>query len=117
MNRRPRIFPSRLSRSEGLVYRGATLFFLALFAALVWPVYPLFAGIRPRVLGVPLSLAYVVGLLLLGFAVLLALFVWEGRRRGPDETSRERAGASPSTTTPRRGAVPEGGKGIEGSRG
>lgn len=85
MTRRPRIFPSHLSGVERLVYRAVTLFFVALFAALLWPVYPLFAGIRPLVLGVPLSLAYVVGLLLLGFVVLLALFVWEGRRSVPGD--------------------------------
>lgn len=78
--RRPRIFPSHLSRRERVVYRAVTVFFVALFVALIWPVYGIFAGIRPLVLGVPLSLAYVVCLLLAGFAVLLALFLWEGRR-------------------------------------
>ncbi len=84
MTRRPRIFPSHLSGPERAVYRGVTLFYVALFVALIWPVYPRFAGIRPLVLGVPLSLAYVVCLLLAGFAVLLALFVWEGRREERD---------------------------------
>ena len=86
MSRRPRIFSSHLSRRERRVYRTATVFFVALFTALVWPVYPLFSGIRPMILGVPLSLAYVVLLVLASFAALLALFLWEGRRgvhRGP----------------------------------
>lgn len=85
MTRRPRMFPSRLSGRERVVYRAATLFFVALFFALIWPVYPLFAGIRPLVLGVPLSLAYVVCLLLASFFGLLALFLWEGRRPGSTE--------------------------------
>lgn len=80
MTRRPRIFSSHLSRRERRVYRAATVFFVLLFAALVWPVYPLFSGIRPMILGVPLSLAYVVLLVLASFAALLALFLWEGRR-------------------------------------
>lgn len=83
MTWRPRIFPSHLSPRERVVYRAATLFFVVLFFALIWPVYPRFAGIRPLILGVPLSLAYVVGLLLASFFGLLALFVWEGRRPSP----------------------------------
>jgi hypothetical protein len=85
MTRRPRIFPSHLSGRERVVYRAVTFFFVALFFALIWPVYGLFAGIRPLILGVPLSLAYVVCLLLAGFSVLLALFLWEDRRPVPDD--------------------------------
>lgn len=92
MTRRPRIFPSHLSPRERLVYRSVTVFFVALFVALIWPVYGLFSGIRPMVLGVPLSLAYVVCLVLASFAALFALFLWEDRRQGPDEPSPERAG-------------------------
>ncbi|MFP3941235.1 MAG: hypothetical protein ACLF0P_13070 [Thermoanaerobaculia bacterium] len=84
MTRRLRIVPSHLSPGERRVYVGVAVFFVALFVALIWPVYPLFSGLRPLVLGVPLSLAYVVALLLLGFGVLLGLFVWEGRRLDRD---------------------------------
>lgn len=59
---------------------GATLFFLAVFVGLVWPVYPVFATIRPFVLGMPFSLVYVVILLLGAFGVLLGLYLWEGSR-------------------------------------
>jgi hypothetical protein len=88
MTRRPRIFPSHLSPRERVVYRGVTLFFGVLFVALIWPVYALFAGIRPMILGVPLSQAYVVGLLLLSFSVLLALFLWEDRRGATGDGDR-----------------------------
>lgn len=84
MTWRPRIVPSHLTPGERRVYVGVAVFFVALFFALIWPVYPLFSGLRPLVLGVPLSLAYVVALLLLGFGVLLGLFVWEGRRLDRD---------------------------------
>ena len=100
MDRRPRIFPSRLSRRERRVYRGVTLFFVALFAALIWPVYPLFSGIRPMILGVPLSLAYVVLLVLASFGALLGLFLWEGRR-GID--SGEGGGPGRAGERPREG--------------
>lgn len=76
----PRLFPSGLSRSERQVYGAVTVYFLLAFLALNWPIYPLFAGIRPIVLGLPLSLAFVVGILLLSFCVLLGLYLWEARR-------------------------------------
>ena len=55
-------------------------FFVAVFLALVWPVYALFSGIRPRILGLPLSLAWVVGWVVAGFLALLAVHLWEARR-------------------------------------
>ena len=45
--------------------------------ALVWPVYPLFGGIRPLVLGLPLSLAWVVLWLVVVFLALLIAFFSE----------------------------------------
>ncbi|MDX1578126.1 MAG: hypothetical protein R3266_06565 [Gemmatimonadota bacterium] len=59
------------------MYGAVAVFYVGLFAALVWPVYPRFASIEPRVLGVPFSLVYVVVALLLSFAVLLGLYLWE----------------------------------------
>ena len=40
--------------------------------ALIWPIYPLFSGIYPLILGLPLSLAWVV----LWLAVVLAALFW-----------------------------------------
>lgn len=65
------------------MYGASVVFYLLLFALLVWPIYPRFARARPFVLGMPLSLFYVVTLLLLSFVVLVALFLWESRRRAP----------------------------------
>ena len=39
-------------------------------AALVWPVYPLFSGIFPLILGLPLSMAWIVLWLTVVFAAL-----------------------------------------------
>ena len=80
MRRSPRFFPSDLPPGPRRVYLAATAFFAATFVALVWPVYPLFAGIRPRILGLPLSLAWVTGWVVAGFLVLAAVHLWEGRR-------------------------------------
>lgn len=87
--RRPRLMPSHLSRTERVVYGGITVYFVLVFLALIWPVYPFFSGIEPRILGLPLSLSYIVGLLLLSFGVLLALYLWE-ERRGPEEPGNSR---------------------------
>lgn len=82
MRASPRVFPSRLTRRQRRVYRAVTVFYVLLFFALLWPVYPRFSGLEPRVLGMPFSLAYVVVGVLLSFLVLFALFRWE--RRSPD---------------------------------
>lgn len=42
--------------------------------ALIWPVYPLASGIRPYVLGFPLSFAWVVGWLIVMFVALVLLY-------------------------------------------
>jgi hypothetical protein len=75
-----------MSRPRGArhqaVYTAALLYFLAVFAAMVWPVYPLFGGIRPMILGLPFSLFYQVFLLVLSFLVLVVLYRWERRHGG-----------------------------------
>jgi hypothetical protein len=52
-------------------------FFLVLTAALVWPVYPLLAGLMPPILGLPPALAWMVVVLAAAFAALLALYLTE----------------------------------------
>lgn len=84
MRRSPRFVPSDLPPGPRRVYLAATAFFALTFAALVWPVYPFFAGIRPRVLGLPLSLVWVTAWVVAGFLVLAAVHLWEGRRGGDD---------------------------------
>lgn len=75
------------------VYAAAVGFYLLVFVAVTWPVYALFAGIEPRVLGLPLSLAWVVGWVVASFLGLLALYSWEARReRSGEESRHERRG-------------------------
>ncbi|WP_420637372.1 hypothetical protein [Candidatus Palauibacter sp.] len=69
-------------RRVGLAVAG---FYVLLFVALVWPVYPFFATIEPRVLAMPFSLFYVVVCLLLSFFALFAFYLWE-RKRDAAET-------------------------------
>jgi TRAP-type C4-dicarboxylate transport system permease small subunit len=92
MRKTPRFFSSRLDRVERRVYRAAVVFFLGVFCAVVWPIYPRFAGAEPRLLGIPLSFFYVIVFILLSFVALLLLFVWEGNRRDPDESGTDLEG-------------------------
>lgn len=94
-----RLFPSHLTRRQRRVYRGVLVFYLAATVGLMWPVYAQFAGIRPLVLGMPLSLAYVVGWVVASFLVLLGVYAWEGRR----ETSARPEGSAGAPRHPRAG--------------
>jgi hypothetical protein len=62
-----------------LIRRLALLFFLVAFAALIWPIYPIFSHARPLILGMPASLFYVAFWLIACFLVMLALFLYEER--------------------------------------
>ena len=58
---------------------AAVVFFLVAFAALIWPVYPLFSKARPLILGMPQALFYVAFWLVASFLVMLALYLAEER--------------------------------------
>lgn len=63
-------------RRPPLLARVAPLFFIATTALLVWPLYPwLGNAIEPRVLGLPWSLSYVIGVILIDAAALTALYL------------------------------------------
>jgi TRAP-type C4-dicarboxylate transport system permease small subunit len=66
------------------VYKIIVLYFIAAFAATMWPIYPLFSRIRPMLLGIPFSLFYLVVIISLTFLVLLAVYLWEYRENGQD---------------------------------
>ncbi len=75
-----RIFSSTLSKVERRIYGAATVVFIGVFLATMWPIYPLFNRIRPFVLGMPASLFYLLVLVFVGFFSLLALYRWEDGR-------------------------------------
>jgi len=68
-----------------MVYRAFGAFYIVLFAALIWPIYPRFATIEPRILRMPHSLATVIAGLVLSFAALLGLYLWERSSTRPDD--------------------------------
>jgi len=47
------------------------ILFFAIQLGLIWPIYSIFGGIYPMILGLPLSFAWVVLMLLAGFSLLL----------------------------------------------
>ena len=66
------------------VYKVVVFYFIIVFAAMMWPIYPYFSRIRPMVLSIPFSLFYLVILIVASFLVLLALYLWEHREDGTD---------------------------------
>ena len=52
-------------------------------AALTWPIYPLFGGVKPLILGLPLSLAWVLLWLLLVFLGLVGLYLGDEGDEAP----------------------------------
>ena len=76
---KPVIFSSKLTPGERRVYKAATILFIAVFFAFMWPIYPIFNRVRPLILGMPASLFYLVFLLAVAFLSILALYRWEDR--------------------------------------
>lgn len=80
MERGLKLFPSGSSarhRRRRIVFAAVSVL---LSAALIWPVYSLASGIRPLILGLPLSLAYIVIVLLAMFAAQIWLYLGEEER-------------------------------------
>jgi hypothetical protein len=103
MDVRPRFFSSKLTSTEKLVYGSLTVYFILAFLVTIWPIYTLFAGPRPFVLGLPFNLFYLAVILVVSFFVLLAVFAWEGSRTPP---SREAEAPGPPGGEPAPGTAP-----------
>ena len=84
---KPVIFSSALSPGERRVYKAATILFIVIFFAFMWPIYPLFNRVRPLILGMPASLFYLIFLLAIAFCSILALYRWEDRHGKLEEPS------------------------------
>ena len=80
--KRIRVFGSHLSRRQRRVYGAVAAFYVVAAIGMTWPVYSLFGRARPLILGMPFSLFYLACFVIASFAVLLALYLWEGRQQG-----------------------------------
>ncbi|MDR8391156.1 hypothetical protein NC796_08410 [Aliifodinibius sp. S!AR15-10] len=52
--------------------------------SIIWPVYPLFSDISPMILGLPLSFAWVVGMLIASFLTILWYYLTDPERKSPE---------------------------------
>lgn len=62
-----------MSRRKIIFLTGLLLIQLSL----IWPVYPLFSDIYPLILGIPLSFAWIIIVLLSAFSLLLWYYLTE----------------------------------------
>lgn len=63
------------SGSSKWVSRGSVAYFVLATATLVWPIYPWLGNhVEPRVLGLPWSLVWVLGVIASNFVVLVVLY-------------------------------------------
>lgn len=82
--------PTDIKPSRGLqffhpsatrTYRRNRIVFVIVMAviclAINWPIYPLFSGIYPLILGFPLSFAWIIVCLLISMAALILLYRWD----------------------------------------
>ncbi len=68
--------------SRKVVYGLVIGYFIVAVGTTMWPIYPFFSRIRPLILGMPFSLAYLVFLVVVSFLVMLGLYTWERKRGG-----------------------------------
>ncbi|MEM1262973.1 MAG: hypothetical protein AAGH76_11300 [Pseudomonadota bacterium] len=64
-----------------LIRRLAIGFFLVYLLAVTWPVATLFRSPKPLIIGIPLSMAWSIGWILLGWVMLLVLDWFENKGR------------------------------------
>lgn len=86
---RPRIFGSHLTPGQKRVYGAVVAFYVVAFFATIWPLYSFLGGARPLILGLPLSLFWLVCVVLASFVVQLLLLRWEKRRGALDPPAED----------------------------
>lgn len=53
--------------------------------SLIWPIYPLFSTVEPMILGLPLSFAWVVFVLIAAFSLLLWYYLSDPKTKAQGE--------------------------------
>ena len=91
---RPEATPAHRRRRQLFV-----ALYLVASSAVLWPIYPWFATAEPRILGLPLSFAWVIGALLAAFAVLVWFYLGDEDQRTaePVSTTDPNTGSSEGT--------------------
>ena len=79
--------------------------------SIIWPGFALMSAAEPLFFGLPLSFAWLIAMLLLGFAALLMLYFGDNRREGAAVSSDDAPSIpSPETTAPDRKQPDSGGR-------
>lgn len=60
--------------------------FLLIQLSLIWPIYPLFAGTYPFILGLPLSFAWIIFVLFAAFFLLLWYYLTDPEKTSTQQT-------------------------------
>lgn len=76
--------------------------------AIIWPGFALFSAAEPLILGFPLSFAWLIAMLLLGFAAFVGLYVLDNRREDAAEEELKAAMPSPEKNAGDAAAQTEG---------
>lgn len=63
--------------------------------SIIWPGFALFSAAEPLILGFPLSFAWLIAMLLLGFAAFVGLYVLDNRQQ--DAAQAQATAAMPSS--------------------
>lgn len=77
------------------VRRCAVAFFVVYLLAVTWPLAVLVSAAEPMILGLPLSMAWAIAWILLGFVALLILDWYECRNLGRDIDATGHKGRGP----------------------
>ncbi len=83
-----------------IVRRCALAFFVVYLLAVIWPLATLVSAAEPMILGLPLSMAWAIAWILLGFVALLILDRFECRHRGQDVDVAGHVGRDPDDIDP-----------------
>lgn len=79
------LFPSTTTTAHRRRRLAFLVIYLLVGSLVLWPVFPFFAGAKPLILGLPLSMAWVVFALTAMFGALLWLYLGEDDPRSADE--------------------------------
>lgn len=66
--------------------------------SIIWPGFAYFSDAEPLILGFPLSFAWLIAMLLLGFAAFIGLYIMDNRREDAAEAEVGAAMPSPHKT-------------------
>ena len=65
--------------NDGRIRHGLAAYFIAATLVMIWPIYPVFSLIEPRLGGLPFGLVWILIVLVFSFFVLTTVYIWESK--------------------------------------